>query len=316
MKEKLNQFLTYLDSEKDAPLNTIFSYERDLKQFLNYLKQQNISLEDVGHIVIRDFLKTLHKRNLKKSSVYNKICAIKTFFKFCKKKSWIKTNPAKKIEFPRYASPVPSFLTERETEKFMPLPIIALRDYAILEFLYATGVRVSELTNININDISFKNNAILIRGEGRKKRSVYFGRKAARSLMYYLKARPLLIPEGSKENACFLNHMGERITMRTVERIVEKYWLLSGLENKITPRSFRHSFAAHLLGRGADSNFVQELLGHKKLVSTKRYFRISIEHLKLVYKKYHPRSAIQVDIDSQSRRDGICLWSCSSLIRF
>lgn len=248
MKEKLNQFLTYLDSEKDAPLNTILTYERALKQFLNYLKRQNIKLEDVNHIVIRDFLKTLHKRNLKKSSIYNNVCAIKTFFKFCKKKSWIKTNPAKKIEFPKYESPVPSFLTERETEKFLPLPVIVLRDYAILELLYATGIRVSELTSININDISFKNNEILIRGEGRGKRFVYFGRKAARSLMYYLKARPLLIPEGSKENACFLNHMGERITMRTVERIVEKYWLISGLEKKITPRSFRHFLRFSSLG--------------------------------------------------------------------
>jgi len=316
MNQKLEQFLVNLEKEKKAPLNTIFTYEKDLKQFLDYLKKKNIELGDVGHKVIRDFLRTLHKKNLKKSSVYTKVCAIKTFFKFCKEKSWIKGNPAEIIELPRYESPIPSFMTEKEMEKFLPLPIVYLRDYAILELLYATGIRVSELTDVNINDISLIKNSIRIRGNGREKRHAFFGKKAARSLMYYLKARPLLISEWDNEKALFLNHRGERITVRSVERIVEKYWLISGLEKKITPRSFRHSFASHMLSKGADSDTVQRFLGHKSPVSTKKYFRIDIEQLKRIHKKYHPRAFMKVGVEGQVSKNIMYSWRCSNLVRF
>ncbi len=251
MTEKLDQFLVFLENERKAPPNTIISYRRDISKLLNYLGERKFELENVDHTVLQEFLLTRHRRGLKKNTIYREIASIKIFFKFCKKKSWIRKDPAKIIEFPKYDKPIPSFMTEEEVEKFLPLPILALRDYAIIEILYATGINVSELTGIDIIDISLKNKAIWIRG--RKKRFVFFGRKASESLKYYLKARPLLVEEGDKEKSLFLNHMGKRIASRAIERIVERYWLISGLAKKITPQSFRHSFASHIAGPGGKS---------------------------------------------------------------
>ncbi len=314
MNEKLVQFLAYLENERKAPPNTIISYRRDISKLLDYLGERKIELANVDHTVLREFLLTQHRRRLKKITIYKTIATIRTFFKYCKKKSWIRTNPAKKIEFPKYDKPVPSFLTEEEVEKFLPLPILALRDYAIIEILYATGIGVSELTGIDIIDTSLKDKAIWIRG--RKERFVFFGRKALESLKYYLKARPLLVEEGDEEKSLFLNYKGKRIASRAVERIVERYWLLSGLAKKITPRSFRHSFASHMLGRGAKAYFVQELLGHKRLVSTEKYFRISIKHLIAVHRKYHSRALEQPANEIQTCEEITYLHSYSKLIRY
>ncbi len=314
MKQELNQFLSYLEHERNAPLNTIISYKNDLSKLIDYLRERNIELKDVDHIAIRDFLLTQHKKKLKKITIYRKVSSIKSFFNFCKKKSWIRINPAKKIEFPKYEKPIPSFLTEKEVEMFLPLPLLTLRDYAIIELLYATGINVSELTAVNIDDISLKDKAILIRGW--KKRYVFFGRKAERSLKYYLKSRSMLIEKGGEEKSLFLNYKGKRITPDSVGRIVERYWLLSGLAKKITPRSLRHSFASHMLGRGAKPYFVQELLGHKRLVSTEKYIRIDIRHLKAVHKKYHPRYFEQERSDIQPIEDVTNSYSFTNLIRY
>jgi integrase/recombinase XerC len=314
MMDKLDQFLAYLKHERHALPRSVISYKNDLSLMLNYFNERNIELEKVDHRVIRDYLLTLHKRKLKKTSVYKKVSCIKSFFRFCKERSWIRKDPAKIIEFPKFEKPVPSFLTEQEMERFLPLPILELRDYAIIEILYATGITVSELTGIDIIDISLKDKAIWIKGW--KKRFVFFGRKASESLKYYLKARSLLVEEGDKEKSLFLNHMGTRIASRAVQRIVERYWLISGLAKKITPRSFRHSFASHMLGRGAKAYFVQELLGHKRLVSTEKYFRINIKHLIAVHRKYHPRALIQPVNEIQTCEDITYPYSYSKLIRY
>ncbi len=314
MKEKLDQFLAYLKHERYSLPVIIISYKKDISMMLDYFKERNIELENVGHNDIRDFLLTQHKRKLKKITIYKKISCIKSFFKFCKERSWIRKDPAKIIEFPKLDMPLPSFLTEQEVEKFLPLPILELRDYAILELLYATGIRGSELVGIDIDDISLKDKAILIRG--RKKRYVFFGRKADRCLKYYLKARHLLIEEVGEEKALFLNHGGKRIYLRGIQRIVERYWQLSGLAKKVTPRTFRHSFASHLLGRGAKSCLVQGLLGHKRLASTKRYTRINIKHLKAVHRKYHPRALAQPANEIQAYEAITYPYCYSDLVRY
>ena len=169
--DKLDQFLAYLKHERYALPGTISSYKKDISMMLDYFKERNIELENVGHNDIRDFLLTQHKRKLKKVTIYKKISCIKSFFRFCKERSWIRKDPAKIIEFPKLDMPLPSFLTEQEVERFLPLPILELRDYAILELLYATGIRGSELVGIDIDDISLKDKAILIRG--RKRRYVF-----------------------------------------------------------------------------------------------------------------------------------------------
>lgn len=285
MNEELEQFLTYLDRERKASINTILSYKRAMNQLLDYLRERNIAIKNVDCTVLRKFILTLHEKNLKDSTICAKVSTMRTFFDFCMKKSWIRTNPAKLIDFPKYERPIPSFLTENEVQKFLPLPILALRDAAILELLYATGVRVSELTKLNTKDVDLKTKAILVKGKGRKNRFVFYGRRAERCLKLYLKVRRLLVEMGKREKALFLNYKGRRITSRLVERIIGKYWVLSGLSKKITPQSFRHTFAAHLLDRGAPSYFVQELLGHAGLVSTEKYFHITQKKLK---KMVHP----------------------------
>lgn len=279
---------------------TILSYEYNLREFLNYLRDNNVEIENVTRAIIRDFLLNLHKRRLNKLTFYRKVSVIKIFFNYCEMKSWIRTNPAKRIERVKFVRKIPSFLTEKEAEEFLPLPILALRDYAILEVLYSTGIRVSELIAINITDINIKNKAIVIKDKWRKKRFVFLGQKAARGLGYYLRARPLLLAEGSEEKACFLNYKGERIIVETVGRIIEKYLALSGLTKKVTPYTFRHSCASHLLGRGAKAWFIQGILGHKRLVSTERYCRIDIRYLKAVHEKYHPRGSMG-EINIQAR---------------
>ncbi len=314
MQHQLVQFLAYLRYERYALPGTISSYKKDISMMLDYFKERNIELENVGHNVIRDFLLTQHKRKLKKVSIYKKVSCIKSFFKFCKERSWIRKDPAKIIEFPKLDMPLPSFLTEQEVEKFLPLPILELRDYAILELLYATGIRGSELVGIDIDDICLKEKAILIKGS--KKRYVFFGRKADRCLKYYLKVRCLLIEKVGEEKGLFLNHSGKRINVRSVQKIVERYWQLSGLDKKVTPRTFRHSFASHLLGRGAKSCFVQGLLGHKRLASTKRYIRINIKHLKAVHRKYHPRALEQPAKEIQTYENITYPYSYSELIRY
>ena len=312
--DKLVQFLAYLKHERHALPNSVISYRSDLSMMLNYFKERNIGLEDVDHKVIRDYLLTLHKRKLKKTSIYKKVSCIKSFFKFCKERAWIRKDPAKIIEFPKFEKPVPSFLNEKEMEKFLPLPILELRDYAILELLYATGIRGIELVGIDIDDICLKDKAILIRG--RRGRYVFFGWKVARCLKYYLKARSLLIDDAAEEKALFLSYSGKRINLRSVERIIERYWQLSGLAKKVTPRTLRHSFASHLLGRGAKSCFVQGLLGHKRLATTEKYLRIDIKHLKAIHRKYHPRALGQPANEIQIFEDITYPYGYSELIRY
>ena len=314
MKEKLDQFLAYLKHERHALPHSVISYKGDICMMLDYFKERNIELENVDHKVIRDYLLTLHKRKLKKTSIYKKVSCIKAFFRFCKERSWIRKDPAKIIEFPKFEKPVPSFLTEKEMERFLPLPILELRDYAILELLYATGIRGSELVGIDIDDLCLKDKAMFIRGS--RKRYVFFGWKAARCLKYYLIARGLLIDDAAEEKALFLNYNGKRIGLRAVERIIERYWRLSGLAKKVTPRTFRHSFASHLLGQGAKSCFVQGLLGHKRLVTTEKYLRIDIKHLKALHKKYHPRALEQPEKEIQTFEDITYSYSYCDLIRY
>ena len=316
MKQELSQYLSYLKYERNLQPISIYSHEKELGRFFDFLKERNVEIENVDHILIRDFLRTLCEKKQKKSTRYKTVNVIKSFFLFCYRKALIKTNPAKVTQYPKRDRPLPSFLTEKEVERFLPLPILAYRDYAILELLYATGARLSEIIYINIDDVNLSDRTILIRRRERKKRMVFFGRKAARILKFYLDVRPVLVKEGSKERSLFLNCYGRRISGRAVHTIVEKYWFLSGIPRKITPQSFRHSFAAHLLDRGGDSHFVQELLGHSHIETTERYSSIKIGYLKTAHDKYLPRFFEQKGRNIQPREDITGSFSLTSLIRY
>lgn len=294
MKRELSEFLDYLRYERNASAHTISGYKLDLGQFIDYIGERGSSLRKVDNVQIRGFMAQLHERKLKKSSSARKLAAIRSFFRFGVKKKWITENPAKMVSTPKQEIHVPSFLSELEMAGFLEVPNsgkpLDLRDRAILELLYASGIRVSELVGINLEEASLRERLIRVRGKGKKERLVPFGRAAGARLTDYLRVRPELVEDKIGETALFLNYQGRRITPRSVERIVDKYIRLTAIKRKISPHSLRHSFASHLLGRGADLRVIQELLGHESLATTQKYTHLNLGQLMDVYRKSHPRS--------------------------
>jgi tyrosine recombinase XerC len=294
MKREINEFLEYLRHERNASAHTIAGYGHDLAQFTAYLDEKEIPLRKADNIQIRGFMAHLHERKLKKSTLARKLAAVRSFYQFGVKKKWIAENPARVVATPKQEKHIPSFLSEEEMAGFLEVPPsgkpLDLRDQAALELLYATGIRVSELVGINLEDVSFGERLVRVRGKGKKERLVPFGRVADERLSKYLEARPLLLGENIGERAMFLNYQGGRITSRSVERIVDKYIRLTAVKRKISPHSLRHSFASHLLSRGADLRVIQELLGHESLATTQKYTHLDLGHLMEVYRKSHPRS--------------------------
>lgn len=294
MRRELSDFLDYLRYERNASVHTVSSYGRDLNQFIDYISERGGSLRKVDNVQIRGFMAQLHERKLKKSSAARKLAAIRSFFQFGVKKKWVAANPAKAVSSPKQEKRVPSFLSEEEMAGFLDVPPtekpLHLRDRAILELLYASGIRVSELVGINLEDANLGERLIRVLGKGKKERLIPFGRMAAERLSVYLRARPDLVQDGIGEKALFLNYQGRRISSRSVERIVDKYIRLTAVKRKISPHSLRHSFASHLLSRGADLRVIQELLGHESLATTQKYTHLNLGQLMDVYRKSHPRS--------------------------
>lgn len=294
MKKELDAFLDHLKHERNASVHTIGSYRRDLVQFASYIEKKGRNLKDIDNVEIRGFLAVLHEMKQKKSTIGRKLASLRSFLQFCLKKGWINDNPAKIVSTPKQEKHVPSFLSEEETADFLDLPSgnrpLDLRDRSILELLYATGIRVGELVGIDVEDVNFEEKLIRVRGKGKKERLVPFGRKAVDSLVSYMRARPTLTRRKLEEKALFLNYQGDRLTSRSVERTVDKYIRMTALRRKISPHSFRHSFASHLLSRGADLRVIQELLGHESLATTQKYTHLDLRRLLDVYRKSHPRS--------------------------
>jgi integrase/recombinase XerC len=290
----LGEYLDYLRHERNASGHTIASYGCDLTQFVDYLETRQSSLRRTDNLQIRGFMAELHERRLRKSSLARKLAAIRSFFRFAVKNKWIAENPARVVATPKQEQRVPSFLTEEEMASFLDMPPsgkpLDLRDQAALELLYATGIRVSELVGINVEDVHLGERLVRVRGKGKKERIVPFGAPARGRLRAYLGARAELAGERIGENALFLNYKGRRITTRSVERLVDKYIRRTAVKRKISPHSLRHSFASHLLSRGADLRVIQELLGHESLATTQKYTHLDLGHLMAVYRKSHPRS--------------------------
>ncbi len=286
--------MAYLKHEKNASPHTIAGYRRDLIQLARYLEERHLSLEDIDNIILRGFLASRYERGEKKSTIGRKLASIRSFFQFCVRKHWMEHNPAKVVSTPKQDRPVPSFLTEEEMQKFLDLPrtskTLDLRDRAMMELMYATGIRVSELVGINLEDINFSERLIRIRGKGKKERLVPFGKAAEESLRCYLRGRSSINKGRVEIKPVFLNYLGRRLSPRSVERIVDKYIRRSAVRRKISPHSLRHSFASHLLSRGADLRVIQELLGHESLATTQKYTHIDLKRLLEVYRKSHPRS--------------------------
>jgi integrase/recombinase XerC len=294
MNKEISEFLSFLRHEKNASPHTLAAYERDLRQVAAYLKEREVRWDKAGNVLLRGFLAELHEKKRKKSTVGRKLAALRSFYAFCIRKKWTTENPAKVLATPRQEKKVPSFLSEDEATALLDLPrsgkLLDLRDKAILELFYATGIRVSELVGIETGDLHFGERLVRVRGKGKKERIVPFGRKARETLEEYSRSRRCLIDKEAAEPAFFLNYRGRRLTTRSVQRMVRKHIRRTAVARKISPHSLRHSFASHLLGRGADLRVIQELLGHASLATTQKYTHVDLKQLLAVYKKSHPRS--------------------------
>ncbi len=282
----IGKFLSSLEVEKNYSNHTILNYRTDLEEFAAFLGDQ--PLTQVDYPVLRRFLAQLRTRSLKPRTVSRKLSALRSFFKYLQRHKMIAGNPAALLVTPKLDKPLPHFLTEEDTVKLLDAPtdgkVNTLRDKAILETLYSTGIRVSELVGLDEGHVDAIGNIVRVRGKGKKERLAPIGEKALEAIQNYLDARPQRSP------ALFLNKNGSRLTGRGVRGIINKYILKASLQGKVSPHMFRHSFATHLLNRGADLRSVQELLGHANLSTTQIYTHLTTDKLKSVYDKAHPRA--------------------------
>jgi integrase/recombinase XerC len=295
MNKEIAEFLAFLKHEKNASPHTLAGYERDLRQVAAFLKERQVRWDKAGNVVLRGWLAELHEKRLLKSTIARKLAALRSFYEFALRRRWIAENPAKVLSRPRQDRKVPSFLSEDEAAALLDLPRSArpldLRDKAILELLYASGIRVSELVGIGAADLHLEERLVRVRGKGKKERIVPFGGKAREALEDYRRARAALAAgAGDGADAFFLNYRGGRLTTRSVQRLVRLSIRRTAVARKISPHSLRHSFATHLLGRGADLRAIQELLGHATLATTQKYTHVDLRQLLSVYRKSHPRS--------------------------
>ena len=292
MRAILEDFLFYLKYEKNLALNTFLAYRKDLEDFIKFLEKKNFPLSNFDRKIWQEYLSNLYFQYTPRS-ISRKISAIRTFFKFLTREGYVKRNYANFITLPRIPQYLPSFLEEEEVLDFLELPNpntpLGRRDQAILETLYATGLRVSELVSLDIDNIDLNRGFIRCFGKGGKERIVPMGEYAQESIEKYLAVRDYFKPE-KDEKALFLNRKGKRITRQGVWLIINRYAKILNLPKKVSPHVFRHTFATHLLSHGADIRVVQELLGHSNISTTQIYTHITSNRLHEVYEKTHPLS--------------------------
>jgi integrase/recombinase XerC len=285
--KELISYLKYLSLEKNYSIHTVSNYGRDIRQYLKFTKG-NIK---AGENEIRGFLQFLNKQKYSRNSIVRKVIAVRNFYKFLIKSGKIKKNPFIYILNPKEEKKLPNVLTEKETENLMSAAqggdFASLRDRSIMELVYSTGVRVNELVNLDVNDIDIISEEIKVLGKGGKERIVPVGETALNILHGYMKELKKIQPSG----VLFINKKRKtRLTTRAIELLIKKYAIKAGIIKKVTPHTLRHSFATHLLDRGADLRSVQELLGHANLSTTQIYTHLSIGKLKREYDKAHPHS--------------------------
>lgn len=304
LEEFLQQFLQHLRYERNVSTHTLRNYSSDLEQFRDYLlmrgKVSDIPVSEIDHLTIREWMAELHGDNKKKTSIARKLASLRTFFQFLVREGVQENNPAKLVATPRVERKLPTHLSMEDAVRFIETPDLnsdlGRRDRAILEFLYATGIRVGELVNLNLKDIDFREKLVRVTGKRKKQRILPFGEPALQALMYYLnETRAAFLnncpPSERDDQAVFLNYQGTRITTRSVGRMVDKYIKLCAEINRdISPHSLRHSFATHLLDSGADLRDIQELLGHARLSTTQIYTQVSMEKLIDEYDRAHPKA--------------------------
>lgn len=309
MRVAIESFLRYLRHERNASPHTLRNYASDLRQFDSYFARTRTQLHEIGRDEIREYLGALYDQKLERTSIARKLATLRSFFKFCVRDGWLAKNPGRLVRTPKLPQRVPRVLTAEQINRFLddlarrsPRPTrserraaqaerVLRRDRTLLELLYASGLRASELVGLNLADVNLKEQVLRVRGKGRRERQVPFGSKARAALESYLETREdLVFPGHRAAEALFINPQGERLTPRWIGKIVEKYTRQFDPNWKLHPHAFRHAFATHLLNEGADLRAIQELLGHKSLSTTQKYTSVSLKHLMEVYDKAHPRA--------------------------
>ena len=310
MKDTLKDFLQHL-RRRDVSRHTVTAYENDVATFLKHTSQirqkpvDELSPSDVDAFAIRAFLGELHKRRISASSSARKLSAIRTFVKFLRREDLLEGDPSSLVAAPKKPETIPAHLTIDEMGKLLEMPDastpLGRRDRAILELFYASGLRLSELVGLGIEDVNLSGRMVRVMGKGKKERLVPFNTSTADAIRSWLKDRAAPGAQAPKPKGgsperrgasapLFLNYRGGRLSTRSVDRLVRRYVALCGAKFGISPHALRHSFATHLLANGADLRAIQELLGHARLSTTQRYTHVNAAQLIEVYKKSHPRA--------------------------
>ena len=292
MEEALAEFLRHLALERNASEHTVKSYREDLTQAIGCFKEKSggTSPERVTTRVVRAYLAWLHEQGYAKTTIARRVAAVRSWCRFMCRQGILQINPAEGVRGPRQDKKLPNFLSPDDLARLLASPPadtpLGCRDRAILETLYSAGVRVSELTALNVEDVDFDDGCAIVRGKGKRERLVLLGDECRDALKNWLAFRETI----SKSTALFVNKNGTRLTSRSVGRLLEKYLALAGLDPRASPHTIRHSFATHLLDAGADIRSVQELLGHRSLSTTQVYTHVTTVRLKDSYQKAHPRA--------------------------
>jgi len=295
MEKYIERFLRYLELERNYSPNTLRGYRSDLKGFERYIRESEInSVLEVDHLTIRGYLARLQLSGLSKATVQRKLSSLKTLYRFLHRMGFIGADPTASISTPKVERRLPDFLTIEEVDMLLSAPgedrPIEIRDKAMLELMYSTGIRVSELLAIDLNDIDMSEMIVRVRGKGRRERILPFGEVAKKAVERYLEIRDQMIPAGSNCKALFVSDWGRRMTSRNFRQRLKIYTRRAGIRKKVSPHILRHSFATHMLEAGADLRAVQELLGHSNLSTTQIYTHVTAERLKRIYDRYHPRA--------------------------
>jgi integrase/recombinase XerC len=320
MKQIIERFIQYLRYERNVSPDTIREYRRDIQQFAAFLTPPGTKappLAEIDHRIVREYVASMYDRKLERASVARRLASLRTFFKFCVREKLTAQNPARLVATPKLAKRVPRVLTAEELNGFLDslgdgaatskskrarkptahseeeAKVILKRDRAILELLYASGLRVAELVGLDVGEVDRPGQMLRVLGKGRKERVVPYGAKAQAALEAYWPVRDEILAHPRTKaapQAVFLNHLGGRLTDRSVHMLVRKYSRLANVNWDMHPHSLRHAFATHLLADGADLRAIQELLGHVSLSTTQRYTQASIRQLMEVYDKAHPHA--------------------------
>lgn len=298
MQSAIARFLRYLVVEQNASPLTVKSYREDLAALIDFLRAEDDGCPrpaDVSVLDLREYVASLHEAGYAKSTVARRLASLRGFFRFAQREGLVERNPAKLLRNPRRARTLPHFLSTDELATLLAAPpgrkTLGLRDRAILETMYSAGLRVSETVGTNDGDLDFVNGLVRVRGKGRRERLAPLGSFAIDAVNRWLRVRKVAPKEpAGLEAPVFVNRFGRRITTRSVGRMLEKYLRQTGLDLRTSPHTLRHSFATHLVDRGADIRSVQELLGHKSLSTTQIYTHVSTARLKAVYELAHPRA--------------------------